>query len=1116
MVIPSWSTIERLFHQALTRSVEERRPFLDRACKGDRSLRRAVEELLDSDSQASGFLTAPMVVRSPSGSSLMVGAFVPNASLLNEGMSSPVQHSFEFAAEATIGGYRIVRPLGRGGMGEVYEAQDLMLGRHVAIKVLKDFSDSAAARQRLLTEARTASSLNHPHIVTIHSIDCDQDGRDFLVMEYVEGLTMRERLAAGALEVDELVTVAGQIADALAAAHARGIVHHDLKPENVMFAASGQLKLLDFGVAAWRRPQTDHEPALRARDPVVGSLHYMSPEQAAGKQTDFRSDQFAFGSILYEAASGVRPFDGSNAGQILSAVLQANPPPLATRCPGIPDPLRWVIERCLARDPADRYPSTEVLHRELTMLHTRLFDVKVRDDIPAVPVPRTSLVGRANELTKAKGLVLDEQVPLLTLTGPAGVGKTRLVLEIAGLLSGRFGNRIFFVDLSRVASPELVPETIAAAIGVRETVENDMAASLRRWVRERQHWPILIVIDNFEHVLAAAPLVGELLTASRSLTVLATSRTALRLAGEHELAVAPLALPGTRATRVNDICDSPAVMLFVQRAMAAKSDFALIADNAVSVARICERLDGLPLAIELAAARVRQLTPVAILSRLEHRLDLLTGGPRDAPVRQRTLRAAIEWSHELLDERERMLFRRLTVFSGGCTLEGVEAVCNTHRDVGENVEDVLGRLIEKSMVLRMGVGDPFRVTLLETIREFATERLAAGADGEPTRRAHAAYCLVLAEEGYGLRVRQQADWMTRCQLEYANHRVALEWLIERHHFEWGARLAAGLMPFWHALGFLSEGRDWLRRLLALPCEAHQLALRADALKYSAYLMHQQGDLSTCWQRHVDESLAIYSELGDRWNLVQATSDHAIVLAQLGRHAAARATMEATLSLWRELRDERGEARALANLATLAKVAGDHARARQLCTQSRELFQRTGDVEAIAWSLNHEADAARWAGDRVAAHNLLGLALERFRDAGDDLGCATCLADQARIHVDESPSLAEREGFEALRILVTAAHTRGVARVLETLARLAWRQGAPRRALRLAGAAAAVRREFDRLDALEFRHTEDIEGFQQMIAESRQHAGADAASVWMQGWSAPLQDTVEYALRRESD
>jgi predicted ATPase len=729
-----------------------------------------------------------------------------------------------------------VRSLGRGGMGEVYEAEDLTLGRHVAIKLLKSISDSTTARARLLTEARTASSLNHPHIVTIHSIERDRNERDFLVMEYVEGSTLRERLAEGALEVDELLTVAASVADALAAAHARSIVHRDLKPENVMLTRAWNVKLLDFGIAAHARPDADLETHGGGLAAIVGTVSYMSPEQAAGEPIDFRSDQFSLGSILYEAATGVRLFSGANAVQTLAAVLRAEVSPLADRCPHMPDPLRWIIERCLAREPGRRYASTKDLHAELAMLRTRLFEVHATDHIPSIPLPRTSLIGRASELAAASRLVLDIGARLITLTGPGGVGKTRLALELATTLAGRFGNRVFFADLSPIRAADDVPKTIAAALGVRDAADSDITSALRRWIRERQHLQMLLVIDNFEHVLDAAPLVSDLLSASNLLTILTTSRASLRLAGEHDVTVPPLALPDTRQPTLEQLSSSAAVTLFVQRATATKSDFTVTADNALSIARICERLDGLPLAIELAAARVRALSPAAILSKLEHRLDVLTGGPRDAPQRQKSFRAALEWSEELLDASERKLFRRMAVFSGGCTAEGVEAVCNTRGDLNGTSEDLLDGLVEKNMVVVAKGSGPLRVTQLETIREYAQERLAASNDSELARQAHAAYCVVLAEEGFGLRGREQSQWMQRCDLEYANYRAAHDWLVERERFEWGVRLAFALVPFWEARALLAEGHQWLHRLLALPRHLQEPVWRAKALMQSLYLL----------------------------------------------------------------------------------------------------------------------------------------------------------------------------------------------------------------------------------------------------------------------------------------
>jgi len=1072
-------------------------------------LRNEVEALLESDARATGFLSAPVVV----GSSPLAVTGVAVQSAADELTGTEVTYRFEFAPGTMCGNYRIVRPLGRGGMGEVYQAEDLTLHRHVAIKLLSRIADSTTARARLLREARTASSLNHPHIVTIHSIERDRNGRDFLVMEYVEGSTLRARLSSGALEVDELLTMAASMAYALAAAHARSVVHRDLKPENVMLTTAGNLKLLDFGIAAHARPDADLETEAGAPDAVVGTVSYMSPEQAEGGPIDFRSDQFSLGSILYEAATGVRLFRGANAAQTLAAVRRADVPRLSERCPHLPDPLCWIIERCLDREPGRRYASTSDLHRELALLRTRLFEVHATDHIPAIPLPRISLIGRGSELASASRLVLENGARLITLTGPGGVGKTRLALELATTVAGRFGNRVFFADLSPVRAADDVSNTIATALGVRDP-GSDITSALRRWIRERQHSPMLLVIDNFEHVLEAAPLVSDLLNASPLLTVLATSRAALRLAGEHDLTVPPLALPDRRWSTLEQLSSAAAVMLFVQRATAAKSAFVLSADNALSIARICERLDGLPLAIELAAARVKVLSPAAILSKLEHRLDVLTGGPRDAPQRQKSFRAALEWSDELLEPSERMLFRRLAVFSGGCTAEGAEAVCNTRRDLHGPVEDLLNGLVEKNMLVVAKNSDSLRVSQLETIREYAQERLAASHDGELARHAHAAYCVVLAEEGFGLRGRDQSQWMRRCELEYANYRAAHDWLVERQHFEWGVRLAYALTPFWEARALLAEGQQWLNRLLRLPRDLQQPVWRANALRQNLYLFHLQGEMSA-WMDMYAETLTAITELGDRGQMAQFQVNYGITLFQLGRHDEGRVEVEKGLSLWQALGDLKGEARAVANLATLAKITGDNDRARHLCQHSRQLFVQCHDRDGVAWSFNHEADAARWAGDPESARHLLMVALDQFRAAEDDAGAATCLADLATLSVAEDPSAAEQYALEALQVLTTTGHSREIAHVLETLARVAWRHDAPDRALRLAGAVAAIKRKFGRYDRLELRHPAHALELQDVITKSHARAGSRAAACWMEGWTAPLADTVEYALATRS-
>jgi predicted ATPase/DNA-binding winged helix-turn-helix (wHTH) protein len=725
-----------------------------------------------------------------------------------------------------------------------------------------------------------------------------------------------------------------------------------------------------------------------------------------------------------------------------------------------------------------------------------------------LPAQLTPFIGRKSEAAAVEKMLRREGVRLVTLTGPGGTGKTRLALHVAANLLDAFPDGVFFVALEPIKDPSLVVSQIAQVLGVKEAAGTTLDENLKKHLDDKR---MLLVLDNFEQVTAAAPRIRELLAAAPRLMVLVTTREVLRLSAEHEFQVPPLLLPNlTALPPVPDLMRYEAVALFTERATAAKFDFALTEVNAQAVAEICTQLDGLPLAIELAAARIKLLPPQAMLMRLESPFKLLTGGARDAPARQRTMREAIAWSYELLDQPEKTLFRRFAVFLGGATLDAAARVCDAEGDLGVGIEDGVESLVDKSLLRQVEqAGVEPRFAMLETIREYGLELLKASGERERMRQLHASYFLDLAERAEPeLEGASQKQWLEQLEHEHDNLRAALRRSLEFNETETSLRLARALWWFWYLHGHYREGREWLDRVLKAG-GGEKATLRAGALLGAGVLAFLQCDYGLS-KKLLDESLRLARELDDRENVATALQVLGSLAREQGDYKRAVELHEESLARWEEAGDKRGVARSLNYVGFAAWLSGDFGQTRKACEVSRELFGEVGDREGSVWSLLNLAAAAHYEREPERAESFGRESLSISREIGYKEGIAwslNVLGNVARAGEDYERAAAMLR--ESLALHDELGDRWRVASVLEALAELAQAKEQPQRAARLFAAAARLRETIG--TPLPPVEREDYE--RHLEAARAQLGEAEFASLWDEGQATPLTQTIAFALER---
>ena len=919
-------------------------------------------------------------------------------------------------AELAAAGFEDAVEIGRGGFGIVYRCTQASLERSVAIKVLTADLDEQN-RERFMREQRAAGRLTgHPNIVNILHADVTDNGRPFIVMPYHSRGSVDARIRRhGPLPLDEVLRLGVKMAGALEAAHSLGILHRDIKPANILLTDYGEPALTDFGIA---HITGGFETTTGV---VSGSPAFIAPEVVAGSPPSMSADVYGLGATLFAGLTGHAAFERRSGEHLMAQFLRITAEPVPDpREHGVSEDVSTIIEQAMASDP-DARPSAAELSRRLRESQLRhgfavdgvaihAPEVRAASGLPPenaglpapswsadsvrgghLPLELTSFVDRRTELVEAKNALSSSR--LLTLTGTGGVGKTRLALRIATKVRRDFSDGITLVELGELRDELLLAGVVANALGLRDQSARPIREALVEFLAAREQ---LLILDNCEQLVSAvAKLTETLLRTCPRLRIVATSREPLSIGGEAVLLVPPLGVPDPdhlpRGLAGND-----AVALFAERGATAVRGFEVTEDNSVTIARICQRLDGLPLPIELAAARLRAMTPEQILQRLTDRYVLLTHGSRDAPSRQQTLRMCIDWSYNLCTPAEQRLWAQLSIFAGSFDLDAAERVCSADPTT-QDLLDTVTYLVDKSILIREPAGATVRFRMLETVRDYGREKTRESGECAELSQRHRDWCerLVLDAESQWISSHELAS-ITTLVREHPNLRDALEFCVSESP-DPGLRIVAALYPFWLSRGLLSEGRRWLDRLLARQ-PAEPTADRTKALYVGSMMTGIQGDLQAA-AILVDEAHALAGRTRDPLTL--AHIDSAVGYAALfgGQPLDARAHLAKAVYAYTK-RNDVVEVAALIGLGLADEFLGDAEQAIQCYERVLAITDARGESVFRSYSLWGLAVAVWRRGDHGRGIELLEEALQVDLKVNDRLNASLCLQALAWIAAED--------------------------------------------------------------------------------------------------------------------